>query len=515
MLSSINDDYRQGLWAWERGLLLLAEECWEQWLERARAEGDVTSMLRSLNALGCVHYELGRMRDAEARWQEAHALIEQDTASAPEDRLKVLTNLAVLLYMTGRVDEATLFLRAAQRCGTDDVPAFWNAHADHVASIVWMALEHWDEAEVAARRALAVFGSVADHVRSAQIQTNLGLICLERREYAQARAYLEAAREVLERLAADPRLGYTYCALGRLHYVMGDLDQAATYGSEALRVLWSNVVTLHKSEVARVSELFGYIALATGDRHGALMELQRASTYYAQSSMWGEWSRVNRQLDELVRQRSLGTAAHGRMATIHPESKERLRYFTTLLDLLDSIESLYPDMRQKAELTGRYAHQLGQALGLSPEEQEALSHVAKLHDIGLTSLDPEVVERDAPLSPAARERMMAHPLFGEKILSLFAVPELCRDAVRHHHERYDGLGFPDGLRGEEIPLLARIIAVAGTYVSHGLERGHTAAIVELRRRRGTQLDPRLVDVFVAMHDPVGAPVGAGASLPRP
>src|SRR5690606_36323362 len=114
------------------------------------------------------------------------------------------------------------------------------------------------------------------------LQTNRGQICLERGELASATAYLEAARELLERLGPDPNLGYTYGALGRLYYLLGDLDRAVAYGSEALRVLWPNVLATHKAEVALVSELFGWIALAVGDRQAALMDLQRASTYFAQ-----------------------------------------------------------------------------------------------------------------------------------------------------------------------------------------------------------------------------------------
>ena len=502
----------RGLWAWERGLYLLALESWNSWLGEARRAGDKVAELRSLNALGCVQFELGRVRQAHALWEQAHAVLDTGAVSEPSDHVKVMSNLALACYHMGRMEDAQRYLRVAQRYAADVEPQLW-AHVEHIACNIWLALEQWLEAEAAAHRALSLLDKTAHAARIAQLTSNVGLTYLERGDFSSARHHLESARELLEKLEMDEELGYTYCELGRLHYLMGDLNQAAYYGSEALRVLWSNVVTMHKSEVARVSELFGSIALATGDRHTALMDLQRASTYFAQSSLWHEWSRVNRQLDELVRQRGNGQGwVNAAAATIHPESKERLRYFTTLLDLLDSIESLYPDMRQKAELTGRYALRLGDLHGLTPAEREALQHAAKLHDIGMTSLDPELVQRSERLTPVARDRMQAHPLFGEKILGLFPVPVLCREAVKHHHERYDGLGFPDGLAGEDIPLLSRIIAVAATYVSYGLEHGHTVAMEELAARRGRHLDPRLVDAFMRMHDPAQESVVAGGPL---
>lgn len=501
--------YEQGLWAWEQGLFVFAAECWRRLRDEARRTGDRLGVMRSLNALGCVEFELGRFQVAQALWRRAGALMETEPSCDPRFRVKVMTNLALAAYVTGRLEEALAYLQAARGwCG--DLEPFWVIQVEHCASTIWMALEQWDEAEAAARRALELLAGQEGNPRAAYLQINLGQICLEQGDLVGAGAYLEAARDLLERLGPDPNLGYAYGALGRLYYLLGDLDRAIAYGSETLRVLWPNVLATHKAPVAWVSELFGCIALAVGDRQAALMDLQRASTYFAQSYRWRDWSRVNRLLDELVREWGQGAGrANGLAATIDAESMERLRYFTTLLDLLDSIESMYPDVRRKAELTGRYALRVGQVLRLSAEDLDVLSHAAKLHDIGLTSLEPEVVRLREPASPVARNRMQAHPLFGEKILSLFPLPDLCCDAVRHHRERYDGLGFPDGLAGEDIPLLARIIAVAATYVNCSLRGGHSAAMLELARRRGQHLDPHLVDVFTAMHDPVQARVAVG------
>lgn len=508
MLADRVDLYEKGRWAWGQGLVILAAECWRRLRDEARRVGHRVDLMRSLNALGCVEYELGRFHVAQAVWKRAEALVEAEPSCDPRFRVKVLVNLALGACQMGRFDEADAYVRAA-RDGCQDLEPSWRVHVEHAASAMWITVRRWDEAEKSTRQALELLAGHDGDPRVAHLQTNLGQICLERGDLAGASAYLEAAREVLERCQGDhPNLGSTYGALAWLHYLLGSLDRAVFYGSEALRVLWPNVLTTHKPEVAVVSELFGSIALDIGDRQTALLDLQRASTYFAQAYRWTDWARVNQLLDDLVRQWNSVAGRVDSAAAIHPELRERLCYFTTLLDLLDSIESLYPDIRQQAELTCRYALALGRALQLSPDDLEALGHAAKLHDIGITSLDPEVVRQRDPVGPVARDRMRAHPLFGEKILSLFPLPELSRDAVRHHHERYDGSGFPDGLAGEDIPLLARIIAVAATYVSVGLKRGHTAAMLELSCRRGRHLDPGLVDLFASIHDPVETPVAA-------
>ncbi|MBO8141962.1 MAG: tetratricopeptide repeat protein [Firmicutes bacterium] len=505
---------QRGMWAWQRGLLFMAEESWSQWRAEARRTGSRLQEARSLNALGCVEFALGRLEQAEAMWLSASRLIESDPGATPVDWVQVMTNRALVAFRRGRLADAKQYVFAAQRC-CDQVHPELVARVQQSASSILVALGSWEEAEATARQALRLFEETGDRVRAAHLLSNLGSVEIERGNFETARQYLENARDVLQSAGRETDLGCTYTELGRLWFVAGDVNKAAACGSEALRLLWSNVLSVHKMEAARLSELFGAIALAVGDRHSALIDLQRASAYFAQASMWREWSRVNRQLDALLEQRSGPQEVFVSGAGIHPECNERLRYLATLLDLLDSIESLYPELRFRAELAAWYALLLGEAYGLDQEEREALAHAAKLQDVGLASLEPEIMDGSRPLSRAAQDRVRAHPTFGEQIVSLFPVPAACRDAIRHHHERYDGRGYPDGLAGEDIPHLARIIAVASTYVHDAVEWGHRHAMENLVRQRGRALDPVLVDHFIALHEGACNPRATGASGPSP
>jgi HD-GYP domain-containing protein (c-di-GMP phosphodiesterase class II) len=148
--------------------------------------------------------------------------------------------------------------------------------------------------------------------------------------------------------------------------------------------------------------------------------------------------------------------------------------------------------------------ELCQAVGraLLPEDQMVpLLQAAALHDVGKAAIPDEVLHKAGPLNQEEWEFMRRHPLTGERILS--AAPALAHAAklVRASHERFDGLGYPDRLAGDDIPLGARIILVCDAYDAMTSDRPYrdgmsaAEALAELRRCAGTQFDPIVVDVF--------------------
>jgi HD-GYP domain-containing protein (c-di-GMP phosphodiesterase class II) len=124
----------------------------------------------------------------------------------------------------------------------------------------------------------------------------------------------------------------------------------------------------------------------------------------------------------------------------------------------------------------------------------------------MVAVDAELISREGPLSEAERRRVAMHTEIGEEMLRPFGLPKEGLQAVRHHHEHYDGGGTPDGLAGEQIPLFARMIAVVDVYdalTSERVYRGamaHGQAVQELRSMAGRELDPVLVERFLALHN---------------
>ncbi|MCM3873726.1 MAG: diguanylate cyclase [Pyrinomonadaceae bacterium] len=149
-----------------------------------------------------------------------------------------------------------------------------------------------------------------------------------------------------------------------------------------------------------------------------------------------------------------------------------------------------------------YAAGLGTVLGLSAAEIGALNAGALLHDVGNLAVPPHILNKPGRLSSAEFERMKIHTTVGALLLTRVEFPYPVIPIVRHHHEQWNGLGYPDGLRGEQIPITARIIAVVDCFDSvredRPFRRGMTRdeAIALLLRGSGTHFDPQVVDLFI-------------------
>jgi diguanylate cyclase (GGDEF)-like protein/putative nucleotidyltransferase with HDIG domain len=149
-----------------------------------------------------------------------------------------------------------------------------------------------------------------------------------------------------------------------------------------------------------------------------------------------------------------------------------------------------------------YAAGMGRKLGLPPQEIEALKAGALLHDIGKLAVPDHILNKPGKLTPAEFDRMKIHTTVGAQILERIDFPYPVVPVVRHHHERWDGLGYPEGLRGEEIPWTARVFAVVDCFDSvredrpfrRGMTREEASAL--LIRGAGTHFDPQVVELFL-------------------
>jgi len=151
-----------------------------------------------------------------------------------------------------------------------------------------------------------------------------------------------------------------------------------------------------------------------------------------------------------------------------------------------------------------YAVALAEAIGLSPDEVSRVSIAALLHDIGKIGVPDRVLNKKGKLSEEDWEAIKAHPRLGANIVG--NIPNLvpCRSSILYHHERWDGGGYPEGLKGEEIPIEARILAIADSFAAMTSARPYRPALCsekvmkELRRCGGSQFDPELVGVFIGI-----------------
>jgi putative nucleotidyltransferase with HDIG domain len=184
-------------------------------------------------------------------------------------------------------------------------------------------------------------------------------------------------------------------------------------------------------------------------------------------------------------------------------------YLATVRSLAAAVDAKDPYTRGHSDRVASYARAIAERMGLSSEQCVALEMAAYLHDIGKIGIREAILLKPGKLDAEEYGQMKHHPLIGANILRPVAFPWPIAPVVRHHHEHYDGNGYPAGLKGEEIPVLARILTVADAFEAMTSDRpyrsGRTydAAIEELRVCEGSHFDPRIVDAFVSALREVG------------
>jgi putative nucleotidyltransferase with HDIG domain len=181
----------------------------------------------------------------------------------------------------------------------------------------------------------------------------------------------------------------------------------------------------------------------------------------------------------------------------------RDQFIELLKSLSETIDARDPHTRGHSKRVARYALVVARRMEWPPDRQHRLEIAALLHDVGKLGVEAFILAKPATLDEREMAAVRYHPLLGVRILE--SVQQLADiiPFIRHHHERFDGGGYPDGLRGEDIPPEARILSVADAYeaiTSHRpYRRARTPreALEEIRKGAGSQFDPQVVEAFEA------------------
>jgi putative nucleotidyltransferase with HDIG domain len=176
-------------------------------------------------------------------------------------------------------------------------------------------------------------------------------------------------------------------------------------------------------------------------------------------------------------------------------------YFHTIKALASVIDSKDTYTHGHSLRVAQYSKAIGERLNLSKPELEDIELSALLHDIGKIGIPEQILNKPDKLTVKEYEAIHEHPSKGAKILQEIKEFKNINKGVRHHHEHYDGSGYPDGLKGDKIPLTARIIAVTDSFDAMTSDRAYRGrhspqkALEEIKRCSGTQFDPTIVDLF--------------------
>jgi diguanylate cyclase (GGDEF)-like protein len=243
------------------------------------------------------------------------------------------------------------------------------------------------------------------------------------------------------------------------------------------------------------------------DVDGLLREADNA--LYAAKGLGRDQAQAYRALDE---ETSVSRATIGAAARVQAAELGQAAFEASNRQLLGALAKRPGWAGGASQLIANLAADIGRAVGLPDGDIERIRTASLLHDLGKLAIPDEILSKPAPLTPVEWRTIVEHPRIGQVVLEQAGAIRDAAAIVLHHHEWFDGTGYPHGLAGEQIPLGSRIVSIADAYEAMISERpykqalSHADAIAELRRQAGIQFDPDLVDVFVSLVGTGQAPV---------
>ncbi len=233
-----------------------------------------------------------------------------------------------------------------------------------------------------------------------------------------------------------------------------------------------------------------------GEPFGLLMAFHKSGSH----SLPSEEARL---FDFLIRKASLAVE---NMALYESLTSN---FYGILKSLVNALEAKDLYTGKHSERVTRYATEVAGILGCTGAQIESMRTVGYLHDIGKIGVRDSILNKPGPLTREEYEIVKKHPSIGDSIVSELGLSPEERSIIRHHHERWDGTGYPDGLSGEQIPMLARIVSVVDAFDAMTSKRAYREAmsreeaIAELNRNRGKQFDPCSLDAFLEVVKEIG------------
>lgn len=180
--------------------------------------------------------------------------------------------------------------------------------------------------------------------------------------------------------------------------------------------------------------------------------------------------------------------------------------FSTLYALVRAIEAKDPYTKEHSARVTKYAIEIARYMGYNNDEIEILNVAGNLHDIGKIGIPDNILLKPASLTKEEFEIIKKHPVIGANIISQLPMWSNEKEIIKHHHERWDGTGYPDGLSGEDIPIFSRILSVADVYDALTSDRSyrsmihHDVAVKIIKDNSGKQFDPKVAEAFLDLYD---------------
>src|SRR3989442_5412885 len=356
-------------------------------------------------------------------------------------------------------------------------------------------LHQLDDAERYFRQSYEIAERAGDVHLQGLCLVNHADVHLERERYDEAQRNAEAAVVTFDRLGALSDKADAYRVLGMVFRETGRPGLGEAGLRSAIELALSAGAVLHEAEASRELAL---LHQAMGRNQEALTLLNAAHRLFGRLDARREQVHVDGKMAEL-----------------------EATYLAVVREWGQSIESADPYTFGHCERVARHGVAVARALGMDQRAQTTLRLGAYLHELGKVRVPHEILNKPGPLTRDEFEVVQMHPIWGIELLASVEFPWDIKSVIRWHHERYDGTGYPDRLRGEEIPLSAQIVGIADMYDALTTTRpyrpafSHAAALATIRSASGLWSRPVYAAFLASLAQPHALHAGAANEAARP
>jgi putative nucleotidyltransferase with HDIG domain len=412
----------------------------------AREIGATVLAAEALNVLAGFAFESGAMEEAEVRFRAALDL----GGSNPALRARIEQNLGILANVRGDHGQAAAHYRRALEGFELSGDQKGRAISHHNLGMVCADRRLWQEADEHFRRSLDITRSVGDVHLEGLCLLNHSEVHVARQRYEEARCNAEQALAIFDRLGARLDKADAYKVLGVIYRETGRFTLAESRLQGAIEQAVATASVLSEAEASReLARLYQ----GMGRNQEALQLLNRAHRLF---------SRLDARVD-----------------LVDVSSKtNRLEetYFAVVRDWGQSIESADTYTFGHCERVASYGVAVAEGLGADQGQITTIRMGAYLHDLGKVKVPHQVLNKPGKLTDEEFEVIKRHPVWGVELLAAVEFPWNIKPIIRSHHERYDGTGYPDRLKGDEIPLGAQIICIVDVYDALTTTRSYRGAL---------------------------------------
>lgn len=456
-----------------RGDLVLAAQAYRASLAIAEANNLTLHIASALNVIAMIEQLHGNVDAAEGLYMRARGLAIQ----TGDQRLVAMIeqNFATMANIRGETDAALESYAVALKCYQNVNDDLACAYALNNMGMSFTDRGDWNAGKAHFQMALDYASRAGDTEIRGTIHLNLAELHLKAGDLDAAHDHCGDAYAVFGRLQSKTALAETYKLYSAIYRTAGKPQLAETHLDVIVDLARNCEDRLLEAEIEHERAL---LHLSEGRSREALMALNSAHEIFLSFKARNEVIDIDKRLDRLE---------------------------STFLEVVRAWgESIESKDRYTAGHCGRvadYTCMLAAALGFKERDLNWVRMGAFLHDVGKTGVPSEILNKPDRLTEDEMEQLKKHTVIGDAVISETPFPWDIRPIIRNHHEHWDGTGYPDGLKGENIPLTARMLCVADVYDALTTARSYRGALTReeafgiMDREAGTVLDPELYGMF--------------------